>query len=465
MVFSSLTFLLVFLPLLLLIYFIIPRKHRMARNLVLAAFSVLFYAWGEPLYVFLIIISIAITHWASKKIAGGVKWGMILAVAANLLPLVFFKYIDFIIVNLNLIPGVNLAETELPLPIGISFYTFQNLTYIIDLYMGRVKRQRNPFYLALYVFLFPQLVAGPIVRYASIEDAIENRRETMPEFMAGLTRFIRGLAKKVLIANQAGFVTATIMAQESGSIGTSMLWLAVFAYAIQIYFDFSGYSDMAIGLGRMVGFRFPENFHYPYASKSVTEFWRRWHISLTSFFRDYVYIPLGGNRVSKPRWIFNFSLVWLLTGIWHGAYWNFIFWGLFYCAVLLAERLWLYRLLEKVPRLLAWCYTFTVTLFAWAIFMTETNQPADLLHMLGRMISFEPTVATIRSLELQPYILFLILGFVLSFPIRRRIMQLRLFENRTLQIAVCDAGVVLLYLFCLIYIVADSFNPFIYFRF
>lgn len=466
MVFSSLTFITIFLPLILIIYFAVPHHMRAIRNYILLLFSVIFYSWGEPVYIFLIVVSIIFTYTLSKLVSKRSKWALLTVVIINLLPLAAFKYTDFIIVNINAVFNTNINSINISLPIGISFYTFQILTYVIDLYRNKVKRQDNPMYLALYVFLFPQLIAGPIVRYETIENQIVNRKENWSDFKAGIGRFVIGLAKKVLIANQAGYISKVIMEQEPGFIGVSMSWLAAFSFAIQIYFDFSGYSDMAIGLGRIFGFHFLENFNYPYVSKSITEFWRRWHISLSTFFRDYVYIPMGGNRVALPRFLLNMFVIWFLTGFWHGASWNFIIWGLYYCVLLIVEKLLLNKILTKIPSFFTWLYTFIMTLFGWVIFMVETNNPFDIIEHLRKMFVFKSDgmILTIRSLELQPYIPFLLIGFILSFPITSKIKDMSFMSNK-LVIAVRDLTVALLYAVSLAYIISESFNPFMYFRF
>lgn len=465
MVFSSLTFLLIFLPGLTITYFIIPKKYRFARNIVLLIWSVLFYAWGEPKFVFLILFSLLVTWGSSFWVVKKKKWALLVGVLVNLLPLVIYKYLDFFIDNINLIPGLEIPLTNLIMPIGISFYTFQILTYVIDLYYGKVGLQKNPLYVALYIFLFPQLIAGPIVRYSTVEDDIENRNENWEDVYQGLRRFAVGLAKKVLIANQAGLATRTILAEDADMIGSGMMWLCVFAYAVQIYFDFSGYSDMAIGMGRIFGFRFLENFEHPYISKSITEFWRRWHISLSTFFRDYVYIPLGGNRVSTGRWLFNIMLTWFLTGFWHGAFWNYILWGLYYGVLLVLEKFVLGKLLRKIPAILQWLYTFFFTLVGWAIFMTETNRISELGAVFKKLFFASPVESslTVKSLELQPALLFIIIGFIASFP-WAEIFKFKGRENK-LMLWVYDTGSVALYLASLVFLIAESFNPFIYFRF
>jgi len=471
MLFSSMTFLLVFLPVVLMAYFAVPQKHRAARNMVLLAFSLVFFAWGEPFYIFLLLATIMVTYTLSHEVSRNNKNALIVAIAVNLLPLLIFKYTNFIIENINLIPGLAIPFVKnLTMPIGISFYTFQSLTYLIDLYKGKVRLQKNPLYICLYIFLFPQLVAGPIVRYETIEDSLDNRVENWDDFTAGFNRFIAGLAKKVIIANQTGRVATIITAQMADSpesIGSSFLWLAVFAYTLQIYFDFSGYSDMVLGLGRMFGFKFNENFDYPYVSRSVTEFWRRWHISMSSFFRDYIYIPLGGNRVSTGRWLFNIMFVWFVTGFWHGASWNYIIWGLYYGVMLIIEKFFLKKILDKIPSVASWAYTFLMTMVGWVFFMTPTNNPGKLFGMLGQMFSFASAAeapATLRSLELQPYLPYLIVGFICSFPILGLIKK-SLEKRENASLIATNISVILLYGVSMLYLISESFNPFIYFIF
>jgi Predicted membrane protein involved in D-alanine export len=298
------------------------------RKYVLLCFSIFFYAAGEPFYIFLILCCIWLTWLLSKRIADSDRMCLIFAIIINLLPLIFFKYAGFIIDNIIVLTGMTVLHIpKIELPVGISFYTFQIIAYVIDLYKGKLVRQKNIAYFTLYIMFFPQLIAGPIVRYQEVDDAIENNRVTWEKIQSGIGRFIVGLSKKVLIANQVGYVATEIMSHPLQSVSTGLLWLAILSFMLQIYFDFSGYSDMAIGLGGIFGFTFPENFRKPYMSTSVTDFWRRWHITLGSFFRDYVYIPLGGNRVSSGRWIINVFIVWFLTGLWHGAAWNFAIWG------------------------------------------------------------------------------------------------------------------------------------------
>ncbi len=338
MVFSSLTFLFFFLPCTLVAYY--TRSSRRWRNTLLVVASILFYAWGEPVYVILFLASI-VTNWglglAMVRLGSRRAWILAGGVALNLLGIGIFKYAGFLVWNMNCVLGAAWPIPQIGLPIGISFYTFQAISYLVDVYRGEVRPQKNPVFFGTYLAMFAQLIAGPIVRYKTIEEELLERRESTREFALGLERFCAGLGKKVLIANTMGYVADAILAQ-SPTVGLLPAWFAFIAYSFQIYFDFSGYSDMAIGLGRMFGFHFLENFNYPYTARSVTDFWRRWHISLSSFFRDYVYIPLGGNRVSTLRWIVNLLVVWGLTGMWHGASWNFALWGCYYGVLLIGER-------------------------------------------------------------------------------------------------------------------------------
>lgn len=424
MLFSSLTFLFGFLPILLILYFII--KNRKYKNVVLLIFSLLFYAWGEPKYILLMLLTILIVYifgilidkFDREKKLTLKKLSLILCIILVLGSLIFFKYSNFLIENINSIFNTKINLINVIMPIGISFYTFQILSYIIDLYNKKIKLQKNYFSLALYVSLFPQLIAGPIVRYETVEEEIDNRKETKEDVIAGTKRFIIGLSKKVIIANQMALLADLIFNKHNGSYGTSIIWLGTLAYTLQIYFDFSGYSDMAIGLGRIFGFHFLENFDYPYISKSVTEFWRRWHISLSTWFRDYVYIPLGGNRVNKFKWIRNIILVWLLTGLWHGAAWNFIIWGIYYGLLLLFEKLFLNKLLNKLPSIINWLYTFIIVMIGWMIF--RSNSLNELLLFIKTMFSYKQTDwITILADNLSTFnsLIFIVPAFILSFPI------------------------------------------------
>ena len=372
MVFSSTIFLFAFLPLFLAVYFALP--WRSVKNVVLLAFSLVFYAWGEPVYVWLMVGSIC-ANWVFALLidrsGGGAsrKLFLVLALAANLAVLGFYKYQGFLAYNVNRALGEEfLADLQLALPIGISFFTLQAITYVVDVYRGQVQVQRNPLYLGMYIAMFPQLVAGPIVRYADIEHEIDNRRVTLEGFAQGLRLFCVGLGKKVLLANTAGTLADSLLPREAAEIGFVGCFSGVAAYTFQIYFDFSGYSDMAIGLGKMMGFDYPRNFNYPYTSRSATEFWRRWHMSLGGFFRDYVYIPLGGNRVSTPRFVLNTMIVWGLTGIWHGAAWNFVLWGLYWGVLILLEKFFVMRVLDRLPRFVSHLWCIVLFFFGWLLF-------------------------------------------------------------------------------------------------
>lgn len=372
MVFSSSIFLFAFLPAFLLIYFLCPKL--VIKNTVLLIFSLLFYAWGEPVYVWLMIGSI-IVNWAMgfaisrARKRGVARLFLVIVLFFNLLILGFYKYEGFLAQNINMAIGEEfLAELDLALPIGISFFTLQAITYVVDVYRGRVKAQKNPLYIGMYIAMFPQLVAGPIVRYIDIEKEVNNRRVTLEGFTQGIRLFIIGLGKKTLFANTAGVCADSLLTRQAEEIGFVGCFSGVAAYTFQIYYDFSGYSDMAIGLGKMLGFDFPRNFNYPYISKSATEFWRRWHMSLGGFFRDYVYIPLGGNRVRRSRLAFNTMIVWFLTGLWHGAAWNYVLWGLYWGFLILLEKFCFMKVLEKLPRFVGHIWCVIIFFFGWLLF-------------------------------------------------------------------------------------------------
>ena len=466
MVFSSLTFLYLLLPLAVVPYFLIPDRHW--RNFLLLAVSLLFYAWGEPKYLALLLAATAVTYAGTLAIAAcpqgsrvrrAVLVGMIVLLVADLM---YFKYLGFFWENLGRILPLEGTLPSIALPLGISFYTFQLLSYLIDVYRGQVDCQRNFFYLLLYVSFFPQLVVGPIVRYGTVADVLRERETSWDEVAAGLKRFILGLAKKVLIANQTAAVADLIYNGSTDVYGTSMYWLAAFAYTMQIYFDFSGYSDMALGLGRMFGFRFDENFDHPYVSLSATEFWRRWHISLSTWFRDYIYIPLGGNRVDRARWVRNILIVWILTGFWHGAQWNFILWGLYYAAFLLLEKFCLAKLLARLPVVVRWLYAFFVVDLGWVLFnLTDFDQLAHALHTMfvWQSTSFAQVLATDASI--LHGLFWLPLALVCSFPLLDRLPKRR---GAAWTLA-ADAVYGVLFLVCLAFILSSSYDPFIYFRF
>ncbi len=474
MLFSSLNFLLIFLPLLMICYYAIPKKFVAARRYTLMLFSFIFYACGEFVYFFAIVFCVFITWLMSKGVAEKKKLPFLIALGVNIIPLIIFKYLNFIIVNLNLIPFVNIPAVNLTMPIGISFYTFQMLTYVIDLYRGEVARQKNFGYLALYIFLFPQLIAGPIVRYQDVEIDIGRCNENWESIKQGAGRFIKGLAKKMLIANQVCYICDTITALDISEISTPMMWLAIAAYGLQIYFDFSGYSDMAIGLGKMFGFEFLENFNLPYSSLSISEFWRRWHISMNTFFRDYIYIPLGGSRVSRGRWVFNTLVVWGFTGLWHGAAWNFIVWGLYYALLLMMEKFFMGAVLKKIPKFFSWCYTLFFTAIGWSFFMYDSNSLTEMFGYTLRMfgIGEVTAAATVRSLELEAYIPYLIIAAILGSPLRtligKAIEAVKNVKTKLVAIPysiITDAAQVIALVVCVGFVIGGSYNPFIYFRF
>lgn len=385
MVFSSLTFMFVFLPIVLILYYIVPKKFK---NLFILISGLIFYAWGEPVYVLIMIVSTLIDYTAglliyrfdkSKTIK---RICLIVSLLMNLGLLGVFKYSGFIMQNIDIIFGTSLYDPNhaLPLPIGISFFTFQSMSYTIDMYMGKIKVQKNPISFAAFVTLFPQIVAGPIVRYDDIARELDDRTVNLDCIYEGILKFITGVGKKVLIANNIGMLWTSVKGLEASELSVLTAWLGILAFTLQIYFDFSGYSDMAIGLGKMMGFNFPQNFNYPYQSKSISEFWRRWHITLGAWFKSYVYFPLGGSRKGKGRTVFNLAVVWLLTGIWHGASWNFILWGVLYGLVIIIEKLFLGKVLEKIPDFFSWLYTIILVILGWVLFDT-----ADIPTALGYM--------------------------------------------------------------------------------
>ena len=467
MVFSSLTFLMLFLPAVLLIYFAVPRQ---GKNAVLFIFSLLFYAWGEPIYVGLMIFSTVLDYtcgWLVEKYRGTSKQkiGLLISVFTNLGLLFFFKYTDFFIGTINTVFGTDIAMLNLPLPIGISFYTFQTMSYTIDVYRGDAKVQKNILSFGAYVSLFPQLIAGPIVRYQDVADQLNERTHSFDRFGDGVKRFVTGLGKKVLLANNIGLLWDAISKTAAENLTTLAAWLGIIAFAFQIYFDFSGYSDMAIGLGKMFGFEFLENFNYPYTSKSVTEFWRRWHISLGTWFRDYIYIPLGGNRKGLPIQIRNIAIVWLLTGFWHGASWNYVLWGVFYGVLLMAEKLFLLKWLKKAPAFVGHIYTMFAVLFGWVLFAFEDfgKGVAFLKTMFGGGAGF---ISNSTLYQILSYLPLLIVCLVAATPLAKKIygkLSCKAGEGVLLTVdSVRIAGIMLL---SIAYLISGSYNPFLYFRF
>lgn len=460
MVFSSLLFLFVFLPCTLIVYFLVPAR---AQNVILLLFSILFYAWGEPVYVFLMLFSCVFNYVSGLDIAADerhAKPKLIFALVVNIFMLGFFKYWGFFLGSINDIFGIHIPYHDLPLPIGISFFTFQAMSYLIDVYRGEVEPNRNIIDFSLYIAMFPQLIAGPIVKYHDIAQQLRNKRITRVDFSLGVQRFVVGLAKKVLLANTLGAVYVSVCALGEGEASVVALWIGILAYTLQIYFDFSGYSDMAIGLGRMFGFQFQENFNYPYISKSITEFWRRWHMSLSSWFRDYVYIPLGGNRVSVPRHVFNILVVWTLTGFWHGAAWNFLAWGFYFGVLLVVEKYVLARVLEKLPSVVCSLYTLFIVIVSWVIFSQPDLGAA--LGYLGGMFGIGVEFANAHALYfVRLAAVPLIVGAICSRP-----NPWRWFTRKQMaHPALTTAALVVLFVVCLSFLVFDSYNPFLYFRF
>ena len=464
MVFSDTPFLYAFLPLTAVFCLVSP--SRSLKNYVLLAFSLLFYSWGEPKLLTLMIgaaLAAYLCGLGMARFPQHKKVFLWISVALLLGDLIVFKYLNFLADNFNALTGAALSLPAITLPIGISFYTFQILSYVIDLYRGRVGVQRNYFYFLLYVSFFPQLIAGPIVRYQTVEDEICSRHESWDDALYGLRRFILGLAKKVLIANNVARI-AELIYGAGDAAGTAAYWFAALCYTFQIYFDFSGYSDMAIGLGRMFGFHFLENFDYPYISRSVTEFWRRWHISLSSWFRDYVYIPLGGNRVSRGRWIFNIFAVWGLTGLWHGAQWNFVLWGLYYAVLLLLEKLFLARYLERLSKAVQWLYTMLFVVVGWVLF--NLTDFAQLRHALAVMFTPHATdwlaVLTCDTSIIVP-VLVLPFAVLFSFPVLSKWKKHA--DDTPLSSLVTNGCCLALLALSVAFIISSSYNPFIYFRF
>ena len=457
-----------FLPITLLLYYVSPR---ILKNSVLLIASLIFYAWGEPIYVFLMMGTIIVDYLLAILIdknrheEGKCKSIFILTIILNVSILGFFKYFGFFVDNINSIFHLNIPFEGLALPIGISFYTFQVLSYIVDVYLGKVEVQYNLINFATYVTMFPQLVAGPIVQYQTIEDQLNTRQESIVKFGEGVERFIQGLGKKILLANNIGMLWTTISSLELSSISVLTAWLGIIAYTFQIYFDFSAYSDMAIGLGKMFGFEFMENFNYPYISKSVTEFWRRWHISLGTWFREYIYIPLGGNRVSVPKQIRNIFVVWALTGLWHGANWNFVVWGLYYGILLLIEKFVLKSFLEKVPDSIKHIYTMLFVIVGWLFFASEDLGFAlDYLKIMF-FASGNTIVDTAGIYYLYTNIVMFAILIVFSTPIIKRTLEslAQKYRDKLINPSLVIYGLVLFLVTA--YLVNETYNPFLYFRF
>ncbi len=467
MLFSSVTFLYFFLPIVLILYFIVPFRFK---NFVLFASSIFFYFAGEPVYSLLMIGAslsgwlhgLWIHAWRGKKHA---RLPLVSSIVFGLAGLLFFKYTDFFLANINGIFGTSIALLKLSLPIGISFYTFQILSYTIDVYRGTAAVQKSFLDFATYVTFFPQLIAGPIVRYTLIADELGSRTHSVENFAYGARRFLVGLGKKVLIANVLGEIGNVFTASNDKSV--LFYWLAAIAFTLHIYFDFSGYSDMAIGLGRIFGFHFPENFNYPYISKSITDFWRRWHMTLSTWFRDYVYIPLGGNRVSRLKWVRNLFAVWLLTGFWHGASWNFVVWGLFFGVLLVVEKLFLGKLLDKLPAVFRHIYVLFFVVISFVIF--NANDMSGAWVNLRGMFGFNdvPLVSSDALYYLRSYAVVLLIAVVGATPLFKRLAERLSASEKSRRILNIAEPVFLVALLCCVtaFLIDGSFNPFLYFRF
>ena len=467
MVFSSLVFMFIYLPVVLAVYYLVPVKWR---NLWLFIVNLVFYGWGEPVYILLMILSILINY-ISGIIVGAnrdtnrkkAKTALIINTVINLALLMFFKYFDFIAENLALIPGLDFIKPlGISLPIGISFYTFQTMSYPIDVYRGDTVSQRSFINFGTYVALFPQLIAGPIVRYKDIDDQLEQRDMNLDKFADGIRRFIIGLGKKVLLANNIGMLWDAFYATPTAELSTAGAWLGIIAFSFQIYFDFAGYSDMAIGLGKMLGFEFLENFNYPYISKSITEFWRRWHISLGTWFRDYVYIPLGGNRKGLSRQFVNILVVWALTGIWHGASWNFLLWGLYYALLLAIEKAFLLKWLNKAPAVVSHIYTMFLVVIGWTLFAID--DVSTLGSYIGVM--FGAGGAGFMSAHvlyyLRSYGPMLIILLIASIPLGKKLFNKLPEKARAVLVPIL---IVFVLVIATAYLVDSTYNPFLYFRF
>ena len=464
-------FLFLFFPAVLLLYYIVPRK---LRNGVLFIFSLLFYAWGEPIYVLLMIASTVVAYitglLADRTKEGRKKWvpkvSLLVAIFWNMGLLLFFKYTNFFIGVTNDIFSLKIEKLGLVMPIGISFYSFQTLSYVIDVYRGDVKAQKNYLYLGTYVALFPQLIAGPIVRYKDVAQQMEQRKETLGNFAAGVKRFAIGMGKKVLLANSIGELFSIISETPQSKMSVTAAWMGIIAYTFQIYFDFSGYSDMAIGLGKMFGFDFLENFNYPYISDSITEFWRRWHMSLSSWFRDYVYIPLGGNRKGKLRQCINIMIVWFLTGFWHGANWNFMIWGVYFGVILLCEKLFLLKGLKKAPKFIGHIYALILIVIGWGIFAFEDfgKLSQNFKNMFG--ISGIDFINHQTLSWLAAYAVTFAVLIVTSTPLIKKIggaVQKAAPAVYSCVLQPLMVGAILI--LSTAYLAGNSFNPFLYFRF
>lgn len=463
MVFASITFLYYFLPIFLILYFIFPKKHK---NIVLLIFSFIFYFYGEPKYILLMLIEVFFSYFMTLSLEKNKSKSLLgIIISFHIFLLCVFKYLNFIITNINSIFGGSISLLNIILPIGISFYTFQIISYEVDVYRGKVKASKSLIDYMTYVFLFPQLIAGPIVRYETVSKELKSRKVTLEDFSYGVNRFIIGLFKKIVIANNIGELCKIL--NDSSEVSVLLYWVLGIGYLLQIYFDFSGYSDIAIGIGRMIGFKFPENFNYPYIADSVTDFWRRWHMTLSSWFRDYVYIPLGGNRVSTIKHIRNILVVWMLTGLWHGASWNFIIWGLYFGIILIIEKYFLNKILEKLPKVIRSIYTMLIVMISFIIFSSDDMSSA--LTVIKGLFSFNSLKFSNNFIiyYIRSYGVILVGGLVLSTPLIKNVIN-KLKENKTLEyiINIFEVIVIVLILVVITSMLIDSsYNPFLYFRF
>ena len=456
MIFSSLIFIFFFLPLFFLIYYLVPNKFK---NIIILIFSLIFYSWGEPIYILLLLFSSVVDYTNGffinkyQKDTKKKRFFLILSIIINISLLVVFKYSGFLLANLNNL-GLNINSIDLPLPLGISFFTFQTMSYSIDVYRGNIKYEKNFINFMTYVSMFPQLVAGPIVRYSDISKELKKRKVTFDDFSNGIFKFLTGLFKKVLIANTMGLVFQMIT-NDFSHISIATAWLGSLSFAFQIYFDFSGYSDMAVGLGRMMGFSYPDNFNYPYIADSITDFWRRWHITLSVWFRDYVYIPLGGNRCSKLRQIFNMFVVWFLTGLWHGSSWNFIIWGLYFFVLLVIEKYFVSKL--NIPKIIKRLIFIFLILISWVIFAFDDINL--MCSYLIKMFVNKKIIDNTTIFYIKNYLIFFICAFIFSTPIIKRVKSNR-FTNALIVVIY-----IVLFVITVASLVGDSYNPFLYFRF
>lgn len=472
MVFSSAVFLFVFFPITLILYFMPgfsgnEEKEISRKNLILCIASLIFYAWGEPVYMVLMCLSIFFNYHLGldmenhRSNSRKMKHLLIFGVCFNLFMLGFFKYAGFIVSNINSLFGAEIEYEGLPLPVGISFYTFQILSYVIDVYKGTVRAQPKIVNFAAYIAMFPQLIAGPIVQYKDIEKQLNERTVTIDNFYDGIIYFIRGLGKKVLFANTIGAVYSDISAGGFKEVSAVTAWICIICYTLQIYFDFSGYSDMAVGLGKMMGFEFVQNFNYPYKAKSIKDFWSRWHISLSSWFRDYVYIPLGGNRKGLARTIINTFIVWALTGLWHGAAWNFIAWGAFYGVLLIAEKYLLAKHLDKIPVILRHIGTLIVVMIGWVFFSSENMAQAT--EFIGALMGFGGSFIDSQAMYLLKENFFSIFAMGLSAVGVFELISTR--EETRIYKTLKSLAYIAIFVLCIAYLVSETYNPFLYFRF